>query len=191
VQIANCRVHRVLIDTGSSVDILFKGAHEQLNLKNSCYNSCTSQLYGFTGDSVMPMGSKILPVIVGEAPLQQNIMTEFIVVDTPSAYNAMLGRPFLSGIRGVLSVYHNVLKFPVGTRVGEVRGDRQAARNCYAMSTDLAALAKRSAQVAGEPSQGDSEQDHYILDDGEVPDMIVEESEEEEQGWANGYPLIS
>ena len=59
VQIANCQVHRVLIDTGSSVDILFKGAHEQLNLKNSCYNSCTSPLYGFTGVSVMPMGSKV------------------------------------------------------------------------------------------------------------------------------------
>ncbi|KAK4845460.1 hypothetical protein QYF36_005345 [Acer negundo] len=69
-------------------------------------------------DSVMPMGSKILPVIVGEAPLQQNVMTEFIVVDTSSAYNAILGRPFLSGIRGVLSIYHNVLKFPVGTRSG-------------------------------------------------------------------------
>ena len=57
VQIANCLVHHVLIDTGSSVDILFKGAHEQLNLKNSCYNSCTSLLYGFTGDSVMPTGT--------------------------------------------------------------------------------------------------------------------------------------
>ena len=99
VQIANYRVHSVLIDTGSSVDILFKGAHEQLNLKNSCYNSCTSPLYGFTGNSVMPMGSKILPVIVGEALLQQNVMTEFIGVDTPFAYNIILGRPFLSGIR--------------------------------------------------------------------------------------------
>ena len=28
VQIANCLVHRILIDTGSNVDILFKGAHE-------------------------------------------------------------------------------------------------------------------------------------------------------------------
>ncbi|KAI9182217.1 hypothetical protein LWI28_023195 [Acer negundo] len=69
IQIANCRVHRVLINTGSSVDILFKGAHEQLNLKNSYYNSCTSLLYGFIGDSVMPIGFKILPVIVREAPL--------------------------------------------------------------------------------------------------------------------------
>ena len=114
-----------------------------LNLKNSCYNSCMAPLYGFTGDSVMPIGSKILPVVIGEAPLQQNVMTDFIVVDTLFAYNAILGRPFLSGIRGVLSIYHNVLKFPVGTRVGEVRGDQQAARNCYAVSNDPVALARR------------------------------------------------
>ena len=71
----------------------------------------------------MPVGAHTLPVIIGEAPFQRNIMTEFFIVDTLSAYNAILGRPFLSGIKGVLSIYHNVLKFPVGTEVGEVKGD--------------------------------------------------------------------
>ena len=56
------------------------------------------------------------------------------------------------------------------------------------MSINPAALAKRCVHVAGEPSQGTSEQDHFILEDGEVPDMIVKESEEEEQGWASGHP---
>ena len=68
----------------------------------------------------------------------------------------------------MLSVYHNVLKFPVGTGIGEVRGDQQAARNCYAVSTNPAILAKQCAHVAGE-------RDHYVLEEGEVPDMIVEE----------------
>ena len=95
----------------------------------------------------MPVGTHILPVIIGEAPLQQNIMTEFIVVQTLSAYNAILGRPFPSGIRGVLSIYHNVLKFPVGTKVGEVRGDQQAAQTCYAVSANPAALAKQYDHV--------------------------------------------
>ena len=49
-------------------------------------------------------------------------MIEFIVVDTPSTYNAILGRPFLFGIREILSIYHNVLKFSVGTRVRSQRG---------------------------------------------------------------------
>jgi hypothetical protein len=101
----------------------------------------------------MPVGSHRLPVIIGEAPLQQNIMTEFVIVDTPSAYNAILGRPFLAEIRGVLSIYHNVLKFPVGTKVGQVRGDQQAARNCYAVSTNPTALAKQYAHVASLPEQ--------------------------------------
>ena len=43
-------------------------------------------------------------------------MTEFVVVDTPSAYNVILGRTFLSGIRGVFSIYHNVLNFSVEPR---------------------------------------------------------------------------
>ena len=101
-----------------------------------------------------------------EHPLQQNIMTEFIVVDTLSAYNAILGRPFLSGIRGVLSIYHNILKFSVGTGVREVRGDQQAARNCYAVSTNPAALAKQCAYVAGKPRQGTSKLSHYVLGNG-------------------------
>ena len=114
IQIANCLVHRVLIDIESSVDILFKRPYDKLNLKNPCCNNCTTPLYGFTGDSLMPVGSHRLPVIIGEAPLQLNLMTEFVIVDTPSAYNAILERPFLVENRGVLSIYHNVLKFPVG-----------------------------------------------------------------------------
>ena len=179
IQVANCWVRHVLIDTGSSVDILFKRAHEQLNLQNSHYNSCTSPLYGFTGDSVMPLGSMILPVVIGEAPLQQNVMTNFLVVDTPSVFNAILGRPFLSDIQGVLSTHHNVLKFPVGTRAGEVKGDQQAARNCHAVSTDPAALAERDAQITGKSNQEDSRQDHHILNDEGVPDILTKELESE------------
>ena len=79
-------------------------------------------------------------------------MTEFIVVDTPSAYNAIMGRPFLSGIRGVMSIYHNVLKFPIGTKVGEVWGDQQVAHTYYAVSTNPTMLAKQCAHVTSEQS---------------------------------------
>ena len=51
-------------------------------------------------------------------------MTEFVIVDTPSAYNAIIRIPFLAEIRGVLSIYHNVLKFLVMTKVGQVRRDQ-------------------------------------------------------------------
>ncbi|KAK2658617.1 hypothetical protein Ddye_005150 [Dipteronia dyeriana] len=56
------------------------------------------------------------------------------MVNNPFTYNAILERPFLSVLQRVLSVYHNVLKFPVGNEVGEVRGDQHATRKCCTCS---------------------------------------------------------
>ncbi|KAI9170293.1 hypothetical protein LWI28_025602 [Acer negundo] len=109
----------------------------------------------------MPMGSKLLSVIVGEAPLQQNMMTKFKVVDTPSAYNAILG---------------------------EVSGDQQAVHNCYAVSTNTVALAKQCPHVASEVNPGTPEQCHYDMEEEEVPNIIIEEQEDEERGLTSGHP---
>jgi len=155
VQVANNRVARVMIDMGSSVDIIFKDALDRCQLRQPCFYSCTTPLYGFTGDSLMPVGSIILPVAIGEPPKQVNNMVEFVVVDVPSAYNMILGRPFLSKIRGVLSIYHNVLKFPVDNEVGNLRGDQQMARKCYAVSSNPAALAKQCSQITTGDAQGE------------------------------------
>ena len=90
-------------------------------------------------------------------------MTDFIVVYTSFAYNAIIGRAFLSGIRGVLSIYHIVLKFSIGYEVGEVRGDQQAIHKCYSVSTDLTALAKRCAHITNELNEEVPEENHNIL----------------------------
>ncbi|KAL5861476.1 hypothetical protein ACOSQ4_002772 [Xanthoceras sorbifolium] len=124
LQVSNCLVARVMVDSGSSVDILFKDSLDKFNLESSMLNSCTSLLYGFTGDFVMPMGTIILPVILGQPPAQIKWLTEFLVVDTPSAYNIILGRPFLVRTKSVVSIYHHVLKFPVGDRVRVTHGDQ-------------------------------------------------------------------
>ena len=63
-----------------------------------------------------------------------------------------------------------------------------AARNCYAVSTNPVALAKQCAHVTSDPSQGASEWDLYVYEEGEVPDIIMEEPEEEERGWTSGHP---
>ena len=103
----------------------------------------------------MPAGSIILPVAIGEAPRQVNNMVEFVVVDIPSAYNMILGRPFLSKVRGVLSIYHNVLKFPVGEEVGILKGDQQMARRCYVVSSNPSALIKQCSQITTDKDQGE------------------------------------
>ena len=52
----------------------------------------------------------------------------------PSAYNMLLGRPFLNAIRAVPSAYHMVIKFPTEKGVGMVRGNQRVARECYSTS---------------------------------------------------------
>ena len=42
--------------------------------------------------------------------------------------------------------------------------------------------------MTSEPSQGTLEHDHYILEEGEVTDIIRAEPKEEEQGWVSGHP---
>ncbi|KAJ4728684.1 Retrovirus-related Pol polyprotein from transposon opus [Melia azedarach] len=61
-------------------------------------------------------------------------MVDFVVVDHPSSYNVILGRPFLMANKGVVSTYHLKLKFPVDNQIGVVRGDQLTARKCYTSS---------------------------------------------------------
>ncbi|GAV62572.1 hypothetical protein CFOL_v3_06095 [Cephalotus follicularis] len=55
----------------------------------------------------------------------------FLVVDTPSPYNAIIGRPGLNLMEAIVCTRHLVIKFPTRFGVGEVRGDQQVARQCY------------------------------------------------------------
>ena len=50
------------------------------------------------------------------------------------------------------------------------------------MSTNPAALAKQCAQVTSDPGPRATERDDYVLEEGEVLDIIVEEPEEDERG---------
>ncbi|GAV68190.1 hypothetical protein CFOL_v3_11693, partial [Cephalotus follicularis] len=55
----------------------------------------------------------------------------FLVVDTPIPYNAIVGRPGLNLMEAIVSTRHLLMKFTTRFGVGEVRGDQQAARQCY------------------------------------------------------------
>ena len=59
-------------------------------------------------------------------------MMEFIMVDTPFGYNALLRRPILIGLGAVTSVRHLAMKFSTLKGTGIVRGDQLAAREAIA-----------------------------------------------------------
>ena len=80
------------------------------------------------------VGSIQLVLTLGDPPCQVTTTTRFLVVDAPSAYNMLLGRPSLNAIKAIPSAYHVMIKFPTISRVGMVRGDQRVARECYSAS---------------------------------------------------------
>ena len=49
IKIANARVKRFLVDTGSSVDIIYKSSLEKMKLMVKDLTPCSTVIYGFTG----------------------------------------------------------------------------------------------------------------------------------------------
>ncbi|KAG5530153.1 hypothetical protein RHGRI_030503 [Rhododendron griersonianum] len=100
-------VRRVLVDQGSSADILFYSAFKALGLSKDQLTSVEAPLIGFTGIPVYPLGKIVLPVYAGSVKLD----VEFIVVSSSSPYNAILGRNWLHGMRAVASTLHQCVRF--------------------------------------------------------------------------------
>ncbi|GAV75197.1 hypothetical protein CFOL_v3_18676, partial [Cephalotus follicularis] len=86
---------RILIDSGSSTDILYKDAFDQLRILADQLRPVKTPLVGFMGEMVHPLVSINLSVVTGSVPCQTQIQMTFLMVDTPSPYNAIIRRPRL------------------------------------------------------------------------------------------------
>ncbi|XP_019159714.1 PREDICTED: uncharacterized protein LOC109156332 [Ipomoea nil] len=124
-------VRRILVDTGSSVNVLYLETFTKMGLTREQLNPVKTPLAGFTGDSVETEGSITLPVEIGTYPDVQQLSMKFIVVDLACSHNAILGRPGLEDLGALISIEHLCLKFRTPNGIGTVRCDRKVARDCY------------------------------------------------------------
>ncbi|GMN60600.1 hypothetical protein TIFTF001_029691 [Ficus carica] len=131
IRVAGNIIRRVLIDNGSSVDIMFMDAFSRLKIESAALTPARTPLYRFSGECVRTAGTVSLLVTIGDGPERVTRMVEFIIVDRPSVYNAILGRPTLNAIKAVVCTYHLAMKFPTEGVIGVFRGNQKGARKCY------------------------------------------------------------
>ncbi|XP_030478239.1 uncharacterized protein LOC115695304 [Cannabis sativa] len=120
--IANCFIKRVLIDNGRSANILFINALRDMKVDESTITRKSTVLIRFSGEQKHSIGEVNLHVWAKGV----NLQTKFIVVDCPSSYNAILGRPWIHEMKAVPSTYHQVIKFPTPWGIKQISWAQRA-----------------------------------------------------------------
>ncbi|XP_034678338.1 uncharacterized protein LOC117908746 [Vitis riparia] len=125
-------VRRVLIDPGSSADLVQASVishmgHNLVGLENP-----GRILSGFNGASTTSLGDIVLPVQAG--PVTLNV--QFSVVQDLSPFNVILGRTWLHCMKAIPSTYHQMVSFLTEDGQTNLYGSQLAARQCYQIARE-------------------------------------------------------
>ncbi|XP_070029430.1 uncharacterized protein [Nicotiana sylvestris] len=118
----------VLVDPGSSVNIIRSRVVEQLGLQDQIVPA-SRILNGFNMASVTIKGEVTL--LVNVAGTIQD--TKFHVIEGDMRYDTLLERPWIHNMRAVSSTLHQMMKFPTEEGVRTVYGEQHAAKEMFAV----------------------------------------------------------
>ena len=134
LRIGGFDVKRVLVDSGSAVEIMYPDLYKGMNLKPEDLTAYDSPLLRFEGRIVTPKGQIRLPIQTGSE-----------VVDAYSPYTAIVARPWIHALKVVSSTLHQKVKYPSRGQVEEIRGDQDVARKCMVTAILHRPVAESSA----------------------------------------------
>ncbi|XP_068503530.1 uncharacterized protein [Phaseolus vulgaris] len=98
---AGCKVHMVLVEQGSSADVMFLSTFNKLRLSLDLLRPYTGCLYGFADNQVEVRGYLELRTAFTDGEASRTESIRYLVVNAISAYNILLGRPALNRLNAV------------------------------------------------------------------------------------------
>ncbi|XP_021858859.2 uncharacterized protein [Spinacia oleracea] len=155
-KISNMRVKRILIDTGSSSDIMSLECLNRLAHDPKTMDSIHYPIIGFGGSTIHHVGVITLPVRIGDRKNGRKMDVNFLIIKDLTAYNVILGRPTLNKIKAVVVTHLMLLKFVCDDgAIGTIHGDQQQARDCYLTTLNPSAWKQDSAEARGKRKHED------------------------------------
>ena len=130
LQIGGYDVKRVMVDQGSTAEIMYPDLYKGLNLKAEDLTPYSSPLVSFEGKIIIPNGQIRLPVQTGSEVVE----VDFIVVDAYSLYIAIVARPWLYTLGVVSSTLYQKVKYLSEGQIKEILGDQSMARQCLVVA---------------------------------------------------------
>ena len=92
-------------------------------------------IYGFSGEKVFTRDYIDLHIVFRDGAQTKTIHIHFLIVDAPTSYNVLLGRPSPNTLGTVVSTPHQAMKFPSPSGdILTIHGDQRLAHECYIAS---------------------------------------------------------
>ncbi|XP_074266931.1 uncharacterized protein LOC141590223 [Silene latifolia] len=130
LSIGNCTVRKALLDTGSSVNLVMLETLKTMGFDKENLVKKSVPLVGFSGETPHSVGEITIPTYIEGI----NKLVRYLIIEGPTTYNVILGRPWLHQMKAVPSTYYQCLKFPTAWGTVTIKGDREESRNCYAQA---------------------------------------------------------
>lgn len=102
----NCRVKRVLVDTGATKNILYYKCFQEMGMSHHHMKSSNMVLEGFTAHKIGVKGRVRIRVTLNTDDKERSEEIKFYVVDIDSPYNAILGTSASTSFELIISMSH-------------------------------------------------------------------------------------
>jgi len=91
---------------------------QKVTFEGRGHDPLKEQIIGFSGEKVDTKGYIDLPTTFGRGNATKTITIKYLVVDTRTSYNALVGRSSLNKLGAIVSTPHLAMKFP--TKRGDI-----------------------------------------------------------------------
>jgi len=149
VHFAGNNVGRILVDNGSSADILVWQCFVKMGFTETALHKSSYPLIGFGGKRIEALNKIELNVTFGEGAAQRTEAITFDVVDINYPYNAIFGRNTLVKFAAVIHQSYLCMKLPSAEGIITVFGNQEEARRCE----DNASIGNKNVHVIETPNE--------------------------------------